>query len=90
MSPFAPLPSPILSLPCQFASVDCCFVCALLRGEIHSPKYSGYEWPVDSAVNYNIPLDPKFFSLETTKMPLTHHISISVQTLTPKLNPSPL
>ena len=35
-----------------------------------------------------IPLNPKFFSLQTTfspHMPLTHLISISVQALTPKL-----
>ena len=39
------------------------------------------------------PLNPKFFSLQTTfspHMPFTHLISISVQALTPKLNPCPL
>ena len=38
-------------------------------------------------------LNPEFFPLEPSfslYMPLTHHISISVQALTPKLNTSPL
>ena len=38
-------------------------------------------------------LNPKFASLQATfspHMPLTHHISISVQALTPKLHPFPL
>ena len=45
-----------------------------------------------SAARLN-PLNPKFFSLQTTfspHMPFTHLISISVQALTPKLNPCPL
>ena len=39
------------------------------------------------------PLSPEYFSLQinfSLYMPLTHHISTSVQALTPKLNPTPL
>ena len=39
------------------------------------------------------PLTPKLYSFQTTFsicMPTTHHIFISVQALTPKLNPSAL
>ena len=49
-------------------------------------------WPNHLRMNLpliNIPFTPKLFFFETTfslNMPLRHHISISVQALTPKLN----
>ena len=64
-------------------------VSVTVRGTFTTPQYSKYYHVIE---NFN-PLNTEFFSLEISfslNMPLTHHISICVKALTPKLSPTPL
>ena len=63
-----------------------------LRAQIHF-SHTSYSLQISALTRTLNPLNPKFSSLQTTfspHMPFTHLISISVQALTPKLNPCPL